>query len=139
MGTAADAPDHARRMGIVRAMVVRELGWDADTDDEIRAHIEDIIGGVMVGDDTDEVVDVVLLWWRNGDGDLACELTDVVRLLSDTGAIWVLTPVTGKPGHVDRSEVAEEAHAAGLVSVAAVTLGAWSGNHLARPPEPPSA
>ncbi|GCD92816.1 DUF3052 domain-containing protein [Embleya hyalina] len=138
METAADAPNHARRMGIVRSMVVRELGWDDDTDDRIRADVEDTIGGGMVDDETDEVADAVLLWWRNGDGDLAGELTDVVGSLSDTGAIWVLTPTTGKPGHVDRSEIAEEAHAAGLVVVAAVTLGAWSGNHLARP-EPPGA
>ncbi|MFE3203668.1 DUF3052 domain-containing protein [Embleya sp. NPDC059237] len=138
MGAAADAPNHARRMGIVPAMVVRELGWDDDTDDEIRADIEDTIGGAMVDDETDEVVDAVLLWWRIGDGDLACELIDMARALADTGAIWVLTPATGKPGCVDPSEIAEEAHAAGLVSVASVALGAWSGNHFVRP-EPPSA
>ncbi|WP_439678839.1 DUF3052 domain-containing protein [Embleya sp. MST-111070] len=138
MGAAEDAPNHAQRMGIVPAMVVRELGWDDDTDDQIRAEIEDTIGDAMVDDETEDAVDAVLLWWRAGDGDLACELTDVVRALADPGAIWVLTPMTGKPGHVDRSEVAEEAHAAGLVRVATVALGAWSGNHLARP-EPASA
>ncbi|MFI1582593.1 DUF3052 domain-containing protein [Embleya sp. NPDC020630] len=138
MGAAADAPNHAQRMGIVPAMVVREPGWDDDTDDRIRAEIQDTIGDAMVDDETDEAVDAVLLWWRAGDGDLTCELTDVVRALADPGAIWVLTPTTGKPGHVDRREVAEEAHAAGLVCVATVALGAWSGNHLARP-EPASA
>ncbi|MFF7244433.1 DUF3052 domain-containing protein [Embleya sp. NPDC008237] len=130
---AADARNYAQRMGIVRSMVVQELGWDNDTDDEIRADVEDSIGSGMVDDETDRVVDVVLLWWRLGDGDLASDLTDVVAPLSDTGVVWVLTPRTGKPGHVDPSEIAEEANAAGLASIAVVNLGAWSGNRLVRP------
>ncbi|MFI6583014.1 DUF3052 domain-containing protein [Embleya sp. NPDC050493] len=136
MVAAADARNYARRMGIVRSMVVQELGWDNDTDDEIRADVEETIGTGMVDDETDHVVDVVQLWWRLGDGDLANDLTDVVAPLSDTGVIWVLTPGTGKPGHVDPSEIAEEANAAGLASVAAVNLGAWSGNRLVRPENP---
>ena len=40
------------------------------TDDDIRAAVEEACGGDLLDEDTDEVVDVVLLWWRDGDGDL---------------------------------------------------------------------
>jgi DUF3052 family protein len=130
---AVGARSYAQRMGIVRSMVVQELGWDNDTDDDIGSDIEDAIGTEMVDDETDGVVDVVLLWWRLGDGDLADELRGMVEPLSDLGVVWVLTPQPGRPGHVDQSEIAEEAHAAGLATVGAVDLGAWSGNCLGRP------
>ncbi|WP_331772600.1 DUF3052 domain-containing protein (plasmid) [Embleya sp. NBC_00888] len=133
MVAAGGARDYARRMGIVPSTVVQELGWDDDTDDEIRADIEDTIGTEMVDDETDEVVDVVLLWWREGDGDLADELADAASPLADEGVLWVLTPETGLPGHADQSEIAEAADTAGLVSIGTVTLGAWSGNPLVQP------
>lgn len=134
---AGGARDYARRMGIVASAVVQELGWDDDTDDEIRADIEDTIGTEMVDDETGEVVDVVLLWWREGDGDLADELADAVAPLADEGVLWLLTPETGRPGHADQSEIAEAAKAAGLASIGTVTLGAWSGNPLGRPTSTP--
>ncbi|WP_331767925.1 DUF3052 domain-containing protein [Embleya sp. NBC_00896] len=133
MVAAGGARNYAQRMGIVRSIVVQELGWDEDTDDEIRTDIGDAIGSEMVDDKTDEVVDVVLLWWRQGGGDLADELRGVVAPLSDEGVVWVLTPKTGKPGHIDQSEIAEEANTAGLASIGAVTLGAWSGSRLVQP------
>ncbi|MFI6978955.1 DUF3052 domain-containing protein [Embleya sp. NPDC050154] len=137
MVAAGGAQDYARRMGIVPSAVVRELGWDDDTDDEIRADIEDTIGTEMVDDETDAVVDVVLLWWREGDGDLADELADASAPLADEGVLWVLTPETGRPGHADPSEIAEAANTAGLASIGTVTLGAWSGNPLVQPESTP--
>ncbi|HKF88974.1 MAG TPA: DUF3052 family protein, partial [Propionibacteriaceae bacterium] len=50
-------------------MVVQELGWDSDVDDDVRVMIEDSIDGELI-EETVEAVDVVLLWWRDGDGDL---------------------------------------------------------------------
>jgi len=35
------AADHARKLGIQRDQVVQEWGWDEDTDDDIRADVED--------------------------------------------------------------------------------------------------
>lgn len=46
----------------------------------------------MLDEDTDEVVDVVLLWWRDGDGDLVDTLMDAIGPLAEDGVIWVLTP-----------------------------------------------
>ena len=45
-------------------MVIQELGWDNDTDDELRVAIEDAIDADMVDGDYGNVVDAVLLWWR---------------------------------------------------------------------------
>ena len=93
-------PNYALRLGIQKDQVVQELGWDEDTDDDIRADIEDACGGELLDEDADEVIDVVLLWWRDGDGDLVDRLMDAITPLADDGVIWVVTPKTGKSGHV---------------------------------------
>lgn len=109
MVAAADAQNYAQKLGISHGMVVQELGWDDDADDDLRAGVEEAIGSELLDEDTDEVVDVVLFWWRDGDGDLVDELMDVVGPLADDGIVWVLTPKTGVTGHVDPSEIAESA------------------------------
>lgn len=136
MVAAADAQNYAQKLGISHGMVVQELGWDEDTDDEMRAAIEDGIGSEMVDEDTDEVVDVVLLWWRDGDGDLVDELMDAISPLADDGFVWVLTPKTGHSGHVDPSEIAESAPTAGLTQTSSVNLGDWTGSRLVQPKTP---
>ena len=100
MVAADDAPNYAHRLGIQKDQVVQELGWDEDTDDDIRADIEEACGGELLDEDADEVIDVVLLWWRDGDGDLVDRLMDAITPLADDGVIWVVTPKTGQPGHV---------------------------------------
>ena len=107
MVAAGDAPNYALRLGIQKDQVVQELGWDEDTDDDIRADIEDASGGELLDEDADEVIDVVLLWWRDVDGDLVDRLMDAITPLADDGVIWVVTPKTGKPGHVLPAEIAE--------------------------------
>jgi hypothetical protein len=77
----------------------------------------------LLDEDTDEVVDVVLLWWRDGDGDLVDTLMDAITPLAEDGVIWVLTPKTGKPGHVLPAEIAEAAPTAGLMPTSSVNLG----------------
>ena len=67
---AATDGSNAQKLGLTAGLVVQELGWDEDTDDELRADIEDAIDAEMVDEDADDVVDVVVLWWRDGDGDL---------------------------------------------------------------------
>ena len=73
-------------------MVIQELGWDSDTDDELRIAIEDAIDADMVDADYGNVVDAVLLWWRDEDGDLVDGLVDALTDLVGGGAIWLLTP-----------------------------------------------
>ena len=57
---------------------------------------------------------MVLLWWREDDGDLVDALMDAMGPLADNGVIWVLTPKTGRDGHVEPSEIAEAVPTAGL-------------------------
>ena len=133
MVAADGASNYARRLGIQKEQVVQELGWDQDTDDDIRADVEEACGGELLDEDADEVIDVVLLWWRDGDGDLVDALMDAITPLADDGVIWVLTPKTGKPGHVQPSEIAESAPTAGLTQTSAAKLGDWIGSRLVQP------
>jgi hypothetical protein len=133
---AADAQNFAQKLGITHGLVVQELGWDEDTNDDLRADVEETIGTELLDEDSDEVIDVVLLWWRDGDGDLVDELMEAIGPLADDGFIWVLTPKTGQPGHVDPSEIAEAAPTAGLTQTSAISLGDWAGSRLVQPKAP---
>ncbi|MFI6032529.1 DUF3052 domain-containing protein [Amycolatopsis magusensis] len=133
MVAAGDAGQNsvAERLGIKPDMVVQEIGWDEDVDDDLRAAIEEQIGGEILDEDAQEVIDVVLLWWREDDGDLGDVLIEVRQPLSDDGVIWVLTPKTGQPGHVEPSEVAEVVPAVGLSQTSNISVGpGWSGTRL---------
>jgi hypothetical protein len=124
----------AERLGIEPGMVVQELGWDEDVDDGVRAAIEEQIGGDLLDEDADDVVDVVLLWWREDDGDLVDALMDAIGPLADDGTIWVLTPKTGREGHVEPSEIAEAVPTAGLAQTSSVSVGSeWSATRLVSP------
>jgi hypothetical protein len=79
-------------------------------------------------------VDLVLMWWREGDGDLADALVDAIGPLAENGVIWVLTPKTGKSGHVEPSEIAEAATTAGLSQTSNATISTgWAGSRLVSP------
>ena len=136
MVAAADDQNFAQKLGITHGMVVQELGWDADPNDDLRADVEENAGSELLDEDSDEVIDVVLLWWRDGDGDLVDELMEAIGPLADDGFIWVLTPKTGKDGHVDPSEIAESAPTAGLTQTSAIKLGEWSASRLVQPKAP---
>lgn len=126
--------DVAERLGIEPGMVVQEIGWDEDVDDDVRSAIEEQIGGDLLDEDADEVVNVVLLWWREDDGDLVDALVDATGPLAEDGVIWVLTPKTGREGHVEPSEIAEAVPTAGLSQTSNVNVGAdWSGSRLVWP------
>ena len=124
---------YAQRLGIHKDQVVQELGWDEDADDDIRADVEDACGAELLDEDVDEVVDVVLLRWRDDDGDLVDRLMDAIVPLAEDGVIWVLTPKTGKPGHVLPAEIAESAPTAGLMQTSSANLGDWIGSRLVQP------
>ncbi len=133
MVAAANAPNYAQRLGIQKNQAVQELGWDDDVDDDIRADIEEACGGELLYEDVDDVVDVVLLWWRDDDGDLVDRLMDAITPLAEDGVIWVVTPKTGRPGHVQPAEIAESAPTAGLMQTSSANLGVWSASRLVQP------
>ena len=125
--------NYAQKLGIHHDQIVQELGWDEDTNDDIRADVEDACGSELLDEDADEVIDVVLLWWRDGDGDLVDRLMDAITPLADDGIVWVLTPKTGKPGHVLPADIAEAAPTAGLMQTSSANLGDWIGSRLVQP------
>lgn len=130
----ADYSSVAERLGIKPDMVVQEIGWDEDVDDDLRAAIEEHIGGELLDEDADEVIDVVLLWWREDDGDLVDAIMDARTPLDESGVIWVLTPKTGQPGHVEPSEIAEAVPTVGLAQTSNISVGAnWAGTKLVSP------
>ena len=133
MVAAGDSRNDAEKLGITHGMVVQELGWDEDVDDDLRATVEQQCGSEMVDEGSDEVVDIVLLWWRDGDGDLVDALVDAISPLADDGSVWVLSPKTGQPGHVEPSEIAEAAPTAGLTQTLMMNLGDWAANRLVQP------
>jgi hypothetical protein len=122
------------RLGLKRGMVVQELGWDEDVDDDLRVQIEDAIDADMVDGNYGNVVDSVLLWWRENDGDLVDALVDSLTDLVAGGVIWLLTPKVGRPGAVDPADVAEAAPIAGLstTTTAAVSQD-WTATRLVAP------
>jgi len=113
----------AERLGLKPGMIVMESGYDDDVDEDLRKDIEEHTGEELLGDNTDEVVDVVLLWYRDDDGDLTDILVDSIGPLADDGYIWLLTPKRGRDGYVEPSDIAEAASIAGLSQTTIVTVG----------------
>jgi hypothetical protein len=126
--------DIAGKLGVEPGMVVQEIGWDEDVDETVRDAVEERAGDDLLDDDAVDVVDLVLMWWREGDGDLVDALVDAIGPLADNGVIWVLTPKTGRPGHVEPSEIAEAAPTAGLSQTSNATISdGWAGARLVAP------
>lgn len=124
----------ASRLGFKKGMVVQELGWDEDTDDDLRVQIEDAIDSDMVDGDYGNVVDAVVLWWRDEDGDLVDALVDSLTDLVGGGAIWLLTPKVGRPNAVDPADVAEAAPIAGLATTSTASVSKdWTATKLVAP------
>ncbi|MBZ8178454.1 DUF3052 family protein [Corynebacterium sp. 3HC-13] len=124
------AQEYAQLLGLKPGQTVQEVGWDTDCDSSISEAIEDVIGEELLDEDTDEICDIVLMWWRSEDGDLVDGLVDVLRNLADNGSIWLLTPGAGKPGTIAPGEINEAAQLAGLVQTSAERLGQWQGSCL---------
>ena len=130
----ADTHNAGVRMGFGPGSVVQELGWDEDVDDELRVQIEDTIDGDMVDGDYGNVVDAVLLWWRDQDGDLVDALVDSLTDLVAGGVIWLLTPKVGRPNAVDAADLTEAAPVAGLAITTTTPVSQdWSATRLVAP------
>lgn len=127
---------HARagRLGISPGMTVQELGYDDDVDAVLRDGIEAIVGSELVDEDYEDVVDVVVMWWREDDGDLADGLLDAIGPLTDQGVVWLMTPKPGRPGHIEAEDIADAAPTAGLQQTSTISAGPqWQGTRLVAP------
>ena len=130
----ATTQNAGQRLGLKNGMVVQELGWDEDVDDELRIEIENSIDADMVDGEYGNVVDAVVYWWRDEDGDLVDALVDSLTDLADGGMIWLFCPKVGRDGHVDPSDIAEAAPTAGLSATSSLTVAAsWAATKLVAP------
>ncbi|MFB0833075.1 DUF3052 domain-containing protein [Arthrobacter halodurans] len=102
------------KMGFKDGDLIQELGYDDDVDYELRDALEETTGGELLTEEDHDVVDSVLLWWRDGDGDLVDALVDSLTTLGEGGVVWLLTPKSGRDGYVRPSEILESAPTAGL-------------------------
>lgn len=132
--SAESAAALAARLGVVPGLVVQELGWDEDSDEQLRAAIAAAIDGELVDADFDDVVDMVLFWFRDGDDDLVEALMDAIHPLTDQGVIWLLTPKPGRTGFVEAEEITEAAPSAGLQATSTISAASnWQGTRLVAP------
>jgi len=124
----------AGRLGFQSGQVVQEIGYDEDCDDALRESVAELTGADLVDEEYDDVVDAVLLWWRDGDGDLVDALVDALTALANGGFIWLLTPKAGRDGHVEPSDIGEAAPTAGLSQTTSISAARdWSGTRLVAP------
>lgn len=128
--SATGGPTNA--LGLRPGMVVQELGWDADVDEELRHDIMDAIDADLI-EEAEDAVDAVVLWLRD-DTDVADGLVDALIDLSDDGYIWLLTPKIGRDGYVASADLAEGAKTAGMTLASAVEVSKdWSARKVVRP------
>jgi hypothetical protein len=118
-------------MGLAKDDLVLEVGHDSDCDSTLRDQIMSITGTTFLEGSTSEVVDAVIIWWRDGDGDLVDELMDALTYLVENGAIWVMTPKAGRAGHVEPSDIQDAAPIAGLSVTSTIALAKdWTATRL---------
>ncbi|GAB2909474.1 DUF3052 domain-containing protein [Streptomyces mayteni] len=131
---AEERTNPAARLGFQAGQVVQELGYDDDTDQELREGIEAITGQELVDEDFDDVADAVVLWFRDEDGDLTDALVDATTMIDPGAPVWLLTPKTGRSGYVEPSDIGEAAQTAGLAQTSSINAGRdWSASRLVTP------
>lgn len=120
----------AARLGITAGLTVQEIGYDTDTDDLVIDAVRLGSGEEPVDEDFDGVVDVVLLWWRDEDGDLADALVDAKAPLAGSGVIWLFTPKHGRRGDVEPADIVDACSTSGLRRTTSASLAQWQGLRL---------
>lgn len=121
----------AERLGFEPGFLILESGYGDDCDETLRGDIIKFTGNQFIGGHVQEVVDAVLLWWRDDGSDLVDELVDALAYLTDGGPIWVITPKVGRPNHVEPSDIQDAAPTAGLSQTSSFSVAPdWSATRL---------
>jgi hypothetical protein len=121
----------ATRLGLAPGQLILSIGGSGDSDQELLSDITQLTGTEILEDSTSEVVDSVLLWFRDGDGDLVDDLMDAMTYLDSAGQIWVLTPKVGRDGHVEPSDIQSAAPLAGLSQTQSLSVAKdWNATRL---------
>lgn len=130
MGT--EGSSLAGKFGFAEGYVVQEIGFDADCDQSISDAAKSV--AELVDETFQDIVDAVILWWREDDGDLVDALVDALGPLADNGVIWLMTPKAGRDGHVEASDIADAAPTAGLQATSTINAAPdWQGTRLVAP------
>lgn len=119
-----------RKLGLREGQIVVEYGYDEDVEEDVRDAAEQVVGSPVEDDGYDGVVDVVLLWWRDGEGDLTDELVDSLTTLEEGGCIVLLTPGAGRDDRVPAADVQEACTTCSMTASGAVPIGDWMGQRL---------
>lgn len=121
----------ASRLGLHPGDLVQEFGYDDDVDFDFRDDIEDAIDSELLTKEDHEVVDAVIVWWREGDGDLVDALMDCQTSLDESASVWVLTPKSGRDGYVPPADIQQAAPTAGLHSTSTAGVSKdWAATRL---------
>ena len=110
------------RMGFTSNQLILEVGHRDDCAQELRDSIKKRVGSDFIENTANEVVDAVIIWWRDEDGDLVDELVDALTFLTEDGPIWVLTPKVGRDGHVHPGDIQDAANTAGLSQTSTIAV-----------------
>lgn len=122
----------AGKFGFAQGFVVQEIGYDNDCDPIISEAARSV--AELVDESFQEIVDAVILWWREDDGDLVDALVDALGPLADNGVIWLMTPKAGRDGHVEPSDISDAAPTAGLQATSTINAAPdWQGTRLVAP------
>ena len=136
MSTTAGAASFSK-LGFAKGQVIQEFGYDDDVDDDLRFALEDVIGTELEDEEFNDGADGVVIWYRDGDEDLVDLMVDGLTKLFDQGFIVLLTPKSGRPGHVQASDVEDAASTAGLVTGGQVNIAPqWAATRLMPPKGP---
>jgi len=132
MNSAQSPAATVERLGIKQDQLILEVGFDdTDCDKTLRQAIISKSGTEFLDATAQEVVDAVILWWRDGDGDLVDELVDALTYLTEDGPIWLFTPKVGRSGYVEASDIQDAAPTAGMSQTTSFPASAdWSATRL---------
>lgn len=118
-------------LGLSTDSLVQEIGVDDDVDDALRDALDERLAEPLLDEDEQEVVDAVLLWFREGEDDLTEALMDALTTLEEDGVVWLMTPRPGRDGAVAPVEIQDAATDAGLhVTSSAGVSADWSATRL---------
>lgn len=123
-------------LGFKQGQNVCEMGYGEDVDRDFREKIALVTGRTPINASTlgDGAADVVLLWFREGDGNLTDALVDATEQLYEDQVIVLATPKTGRTGYVESSDISEAAEAAGVSQQRAISIGSdWAATQLRTP------
>ncbi|MBU6348299.1 MAG: DUF3052 family protein [Actinomycetales bacterium] len=119
----------AGKFGFTEGLVIQEVGFAQDCDAAVSKAVSEV--AELVDESYEDVVDGVLLWYRQDDGDLVDALMDALVELTETGVIWLMTPKVGRSGHVEPSDIADAAPIVGLATTSTINAAAdWQGTRL---------